>query len=67
MSLPCFSSFLRLRGCHLTKADLTVNVFSLADILVLRRYAPNLEVLQGKFVVVSEHSQQVKTTFFAFK
>ncbi len=51
MSMTCFGSFLRLRGQILTRAHLTTNLAQVGDLMLLRRFAPNLEELRGKFVI----------------
>ena len=53
VSLPCFCSFLRVRGAPLTKLHLTTNIVLLSDLILLRKFSPNLEVLEGRFTVVS--------------
>lgn len=51
MPLICFNEFLHTgnAGVHMTRVHLNTEVFHLYDILLLRRFAPNLETLVGKF------------------
>ncbi len=51
LSFTCFASFLRLRGQVLTRAHLTTSLVQAGDLLLLRLFAPNLEVLEGKFLL----------------
>eukprot|EP00094_Tigriopus_californicus_P011193 TCALIF_10802-PA protein Name:"Protein of unknown function" AED:1.00 eAED:1.00 QI:0/0/0/0/0.5/0.66/3/0/757 len=48
MTLPCFNSFLRLRGTQIRKIQLTTTVTSMADLVTFRKYVPNLQVFEGR-------------------
>ncbi len=52
MGFACFVQFAKVRGDKLVKIHLSsAPVFDLTDIVLLRTYAPNLEILEGTFVI----------------
>ena len=50
LSFACFVNFARVNGGNLARLHLSsAAVFDLADILLLRKFAPNLEAIEGSF------------------
>eukprot|EP00095_Tigriopus_kingsejongensis_P005085 maker-scaffold159_size295958-snap-gene-1.28 protein:Tk05085 transcript:maker-scaffold159_size295958-snap-gene-1.28-mRNA-1 annotation:"conserved hypothetical protein" len=53
MTLPCFNSFLKLHGANLSKIQLTTSITNVGDLVLFRKYVPNLHVFEGRVSVTS--------------
>ena len=59
LGFACFVNFARINGRHLTRVHLaSATVFDLADILLLRKFARNLEAVEGSFHIRTEEQDR---------